>query len=457
MNKLNIRFLFSLCVALFHGMVLFHPLAIKAETTLSLSTAIEIAHANDPWLMANQYEQDALQLRSAAAAVLPDPRITLGLANLAADSFQFSQENMTQLRLGVSQLFPKGETLTLQSKKLHLLSKQNPHLRMERRRQIEKTVTLLWLDIVKSEASLRLIENNRSLFEQLVEITEASYSSAYGSTQQQDIVRAQLELSRLEDRVHKLEQNRVMKEEQLSQWLSGEFTEHYLNASDTKTARLKIESNFLPNLELSQPTILQQDVTDNDRLITTLLMHPAVLTVDSWIDVSHTDIELAKQQYKPQWSINAGYAYRADDPSGNNRADLLSIGASFDVPLYTHKKQDKQLQAAVYNKESIKTKKWLLLRKMIADFNAIKVELLQLNQRHDLYQQTLLPQMQAQAESALNAYTNDEADFAEVVRARIDALNAEIDNLNIEVEQHKAIAQLNYYLAQQNKVREERK
>ena len=119
---------------------------------------------------------------------------------------------MTQLRLGVSQLFPRGETLTLQSKKLHLLSTQNPHLRMERRRQIEKTVTLLWLDIVKSEASLRLIENNRSLFEQLVEITEASYSSAYGSTQQQDIVRAQLELSRLEDRVHKLEQNRVMKE-----------------------------------------------------------------------------------------------------------------------------------------------------------------------------------------------------------------------------------------------------
>jgi hypothetical protein len=44
-----------------------------------------------------------------------------------------------------------------------------------------------------------LIERDRVLFEQLVDIVKASYSSAQGNTRQQDVIRAQLELARLDD------------------------------------------------------------------------------------------------------------------------------------------------------------------------------------------------------------------------------------------------------------------
>ena len=53
--------------------------------------------------------------------------------------------------------------------------------------------------------------------------------------------------------------------------------------------------------------------------------------------------------------------------------------------------------------------------------------------------------MAEQAEASLTAYTNDDGDFAEVVRARIAELNAQIDALNIDVERQKTIVQINYY------------
>ena len=53
--------------------------------------------------------------------------------------------------------------------------------------------------------------------------------------------------------------------------------------------------------------------------------------------------------------------------------------------------------------------------------------------------------MREQAEASLNAYTNDDGDFAEVVRARIADLNARIDALDIDVDLFKTNIRLNYY------------
>ena len=46
----------------------------------------------------------------------------------------------------------------------------------------------------------------------------------------------------------------------------------------------------------------------------------------------------------------------------------------------------------------------------------------------------------------MSAYTSDDGDFAEVVRARIAELNAKIEALDIDVQRAKTIVQLNYFL-----------
>jgi outer membrane protein TolC len=355
---------------------------------------------------------------------------------------------MTQLKAGISQIFPRGDTLELQSKKLQLLNSQNPHLRSDREAQISVIVTTLWLDAFNAKESIRLIEQDRDLFEQLLDISEVSYSTAYGGTQQQDVIRAQLELTRLDDKLTQLRQKQDVAQKKLLQWISRQFVEHYIDLDLRNiTQSPEVDSKQIPQIKLKQADFIQmEDKLLSETLATYFVQHPSVLALESRVQASQTDIQLARQKYKSQWGLNAAYSFRADTNSGRSRADFLSVGINFDLPIFTENKQDKYVQASISEAEAVKTQKWLLLRKMISAFQSAKAQLQRLQQRSSLYQQQLLPKIHEQADAALTAYTNDEGDFAEVVRARIDVLDTEIDNLNIEVDMQKMIAQLNYYL-----------
>ena len=131
------------------------------------------------------------------------------------------------------------------------------------------------------------------------------------------------------------------------------------------------------------------------------------------------------------------------------RDDFFSMGITFDLPLFTAQRQDKDVQSAQSRAESVKTDKWLALRSMRARLETYRGQLLRLNQRRALYRDHLLLQMHDQAEASLSAYTSDDGDYAEVVRARIAELNANIDAMVLEVERLKLIAQLNYFFPEQ--------
>jgi hypothetical protein len=55
--------------------------------------------------------------------------------------------------------------------------------------------------------------------------------------------------------------------------------------------------------------------------------------------------------------------------------------------------------------------------------------------------------MRAQVESSLEAYTNDDGEFSEVIRAKIAELNTRIAAIDIEVARQKTVADLNYFFA----------
>ncbi len=110
----------------------------------------------------------------------------------------------------------------------------------------------------------------------------------------------------------------------------------------------------------------------------------------------------------------------------------------------TENRQDKEVQSAISKTEAVKTEKLLLLRQLLGSYSSAKGRLLRLKDRQNLYKSKLLPQIHDQAEASLTAYTNDNGDFSEVVRARIAMLTAELDQLELMVEEQKIILGLNY-------------
>ena len=94
-------------------------------------------------------------------------------------------------------------------------------------------VSQLWLKTYLAQESIALIEKDRPLFEQLADVAEAGYSSTLGRIRQHDIIRAQLELTRLDDRLTVLRQKQETFIEKLSEWLSDYFIEEYSDQSKT--------------------------------------------------------------------------------------------------------------------------------------------------------------------------------------------------------------------------------
>ncbi|WP_445769188.1 TolC family protein, partial [Rheinheimera sp.] len=114
--------------------------------TLTLDEAITLAIDTDPWLTGSQYTQQALNDEATAAATLPDPRMSLMAGNFPVDSFDINQEAMTQLSVGISQMFPRGDSLSLTRRQKQQLAEQHPLLRLDRRARLGATVSQLWLE-----------------------------------------------------------------------------------------------------------------------------------------------------------------------------------------------------------------------------------------------------------------------------------------------------------------------
>jgi hypothetical protein len=423
--------------------------SLQSAATLSLEDVVRSAQKNDPWLVGNQHAQASVEALSISSGTLPDPKVSVGLVNLATDSFDFDQEPMTNFRVGVSQVFPRGDSLDIKRKQLDISSRQYPYQRENRKGKVTVVASTLWLDAYKAQQSIELINNDRSLFEDLVDVAQARYASALGGVRQQDIIRSQLELIALDDRLTVFNQQREMLLQKLSEWGSDYFVSQYSERTgvdsllQSSTVQLSRE---MPNVGMLNPAIYQSTTPSTAQfLFEHMSAHPAITAVERKIEASAAGIELAAQKYKPEWGLNAAYGYRQDDQFGYDRSDFLSVGLTLDLPLFTSNRQDKEYQSAVSQTAAVRSEKWQLARNMIASFEAAKVQLRRLNERQKLYQEQLLPQMRDQAEASLTAYTNDDGDFAEVVRARIAVLNASIDALSIDVDRQKKIIQMNYF------------
>jgi outer membrane protein TolC len=411
------------------GALLLTSLGISAEPTLALEDAIDIAIRGDPWSAQSIYLQRALLDESVAAGALPDPRITLGAANLPTDTFDTGQEGMTQATIGLSQRFPRGDSRSLARDRKKELAESQSFQRENRQELVVRSVTYLWLELWKAQESIRLIDSNRGLFEQLADVAEAGYTSTVTGSRQQDIIRASLELTRLDDRLTGLHSQLETAQEELGEWVG------------TDTFRLRVSERIPPNLLARLPNT-PLDTNDNS-----VITHSSIRATDQLIDAGSIDVELARQAYKPEWTVSAQYGYRDQAPNGQDRADLFSIGIGFDLPIFTGNRQDRTVSAAIARVEAAKSDRMLQVRRIKADARAAAVRIKRLDDRILLYQQTLLPQIAEQANAALSAYNNDDGDFAEAVRARIAELNAHVDFIQMTAERAKNLATFRYLTA----------
>lgn len=165
---------------------------------LELEQAVLIALEHNPELASLQAQSDAMHTMPSQAGALPDPMLSLNAMNLPTDTFDTGQEPMTQMQIALSQAFPFFGKRGLKREAVEHKANASDAMLADRRTSLAGDVRAAWWKLMYQDRALEIIEQNKILMRDFVDIAETKYR--VGNGLQQDVLLAQLELSRLLDR-----------------------------------------------------------------------------------------------------------------------------------------------------------------------------------------------------------------------------------------------------------------
>ena len=409
-SKRLFSFLFCAALLLFAGNL----------NALNLKQAEQLAIQSDPLIESFKATSRSFVDESVADDTLPDPKLRLGAVNVPVDTFDLEQEQMTQLKVGIQQNFPRGNSLALKQQQSRFLSSSALAMADDARLKIIRDVRQSYLNLYYEVSAYQIIRETRRLFSELVKITESNYAA--GRVNQQDVVLAGLELSRLDDRATKIQAREGTYRASLTQWIGD-------------LAWNTISSEF-PELP-----VLPEKV-DLNQLIP---QHPLIRAEAAKVGASKQMKEIARQGYKPEWSLLFDYGYRSgNNPDGSERSDFATAMVSMDMPLFTGNRQDKKLASSQQKISAARYAKDDRLRqlKQLYDNNYHLWQ--RLGEREDLYKNSLLTAARTNSKVALNAYQSGVSEFNTLMRAKITELDVRLENLRIRVDRVIAQAQILY-------------
>ncbi len=389
---------------------------------LDLKQAEQLATQADPSIESFRAISRSFAEASIADDTLPDPQLRLGAANLPVDTFALDQEAMTQMRVGVAQFFPAGDTLEIKSQQSKFLSKSALAMAGDVELKILRDVRVTYLDLYYDISALSIIQETKKLFSDLVTITESIYAAGRASASQQDVVLANLELARLDDRITKIRATEEGHRAILAQWIG----EPAWNTLATDFPELPA---LLENVDLNQ--VIPQ--------------HPLIRSESARVDASKQMIEMAKQEYKPGFSASIDYGFRSGtNPDNSNRADFLTAMVSMDIPLFTGNRQDKNVSSNVEKTAAARHAKDDKLRLLKQYYEKNYYLWKRLAEREELYKNSLLKSAKNNTATALTAYRSGISEFNTLMRAEITELDVRLEDLRIRVDHAAARAKLLY-------------
>lgn len=385
---------------------------------LTLAAAEDLALDQEPGTTALEARAAALDEQAVAAGQLPDPTLRVGLANFPIQSGGFSTEAMTQAQLGIRQAFPPGKTRSVRTSQFRSLAREMEETADARQRDVLLAVREAWLDAYFWQRSEDVVAEVQPFFGDLVSVTRSLYE--VGSKTQQDLLRAELELSRLDERLIEIERQQAEARAELSRWVA--------KAADRPVARKLPDSGRLPPAEALEESLLE---------------HPAVLAAEARIAAHEAGVDLAHERFKPGWALDLGYGYREGLlPSGEPRSDFVSVSVTVDLPLFRGNRQNRELAAALSERRAAEASREELLRRLGSQLDREYARWEELSRRIALYEERILSQVEGRAAAALLAYQSDAGDFSDVMRGYIDGLDTRLELVRLEVERARSYAVL---------------
>jgi outer membrane protein TolC len=379
--------------------------AEDAMPTLDLQRLVHEAVSNNPEIQAAQRRWEAAQAVIPQVQTLPDPRTTLSYQNVT------ERETM----YGASQEVPFPGKLRLRGEVATRDAERLEQEYLAARLRIIARLKEAYYDLHFVHQSMVVVDKNKRILTDFENAAQARY--AVGRAVQQDVFRAQTEISRALARLAALEQRR-----------------------DSLQAEVNRILNRPPVDALGTPpaitlTRLQRSLADLQAVIEQAA--PTLRAQRKGVERGDQAIALARREYFPDFDIGV-FGFRNETMRQNGYQVMVGIK----VPLYYATKQRQGVQEALATRESA-----------AQDFQAVRQDLLfrlrdnfaqvqRAERLISILQNAIIPQATFTLESAQAGYAVGTVDFLTLLNSLLTLQENQLELHGEMVEHEKAIARL---------------
>jgi len=413
------------------GCILFAMLSSLAHAEpLTLRQAHELALSQNGGLAARHQYALSLAAVPAQLSSLPDPVLSLNALNVPIDSFSTTQENMTQLQLGIAQAMPFPGKLGLRADASQHMAEAALDDVVEFRLQLQSRVETSWWNIFYLDRAIETIARNQTLLRQSIRIAEIKYKVGEGL--QQDVLLAQLELSKLLDVALTLQSARKQEQASLNAWFNRPASEP-----------IELPQSFdapLPSIA-SESELAAQAIRNRPRLA----KH------NKLIASAESRLALADKDYYPDFKLGAQYGLRngVNPINRQNRADFASVQLSMSLPMFNGDKYDRQrdqrhaeLAQEEFALQDARASVLSEVSQALATYEKAKQQTL-------LFKTGIIPQATQTVSSMRAGYQVNKVDFLNLVQSQITLYNYETQYWKAFAEAHQSLARLHAAVGQE--------
>lgn len=386
---------------------------------LTMEEAARLATVDQPLLTERQAKIQSEDQQAIAAAQLPDPQLSGGIRELPIDTseaFSIRRDNFTEFAIGLSQEFPRAEKRRLQGARKQLDADADRAALDNEQRMVRRDASLTWLDLYEAEQSLKLAQHLTDEATLQVQSLEKDYGN--GKASQADWLAAKVDAGLAADKTHDWLHHVLRLRAGLSRWI-GDAAERPI----ADVLAIPAVLNPLPAL-----------MAGADH-------HPVIDNLDKQIEASATEVALARQSYKPDYSIEVYYAYRRDF------SDFVGVQFKVGLPYFTKNRQDRGLAAALAQSHASEDRKRDLLRELHAEVHQDYVDRQHYEERVADFDSSIIPDAERRVETARSAYQAGRGSFDTVLLARRALWDVRLQRLALAVDSARAQVRLDYWSA----------
>ncbi len=384
-----------------------------------LTAMVEEGLAKNPELHAGQARWDMLREKAAQAGSLDDPMLMFKIQNaLIKDPLAFDKEAMTGKVIGISQQIPFAGKRALARKAADQEAEAERWQFEERRIELTRMIKENYYRIYYVDQSLPIVARNIQVLDDLIRFTETMYG--VGKALQQDVLKAQVERSKMEDMQIALRQQRRSLAAAFNSLLYRPAENDLPTVRNVTMAPLSASIDELANVAQEK--------------------RPLIKGLAAQVEKGKTSQALAQKEYYPDF--NVAFEYMQRDPVMDEPGDdMYSLGVTFNLPINRQRRH--AMVAEAMAETNMATQELNMLRNTIRQNIADSLARLERSRRMaELYQTAIIPQATGALDAAMAAYRVGKADFMNVLDSRMALFNYERQYFEAVTEHQMVLAQL---------------